>query len=282
MKSCIYVIYCAYDERWSVGLKSLISDIKIGRPSNSLIVVCVFNNRNLRPHEMDFPIEIEYIYGSNVNREFSAWREGWLCIKDLVDDNSLVILANDTITFNQPYNYCIDLSILRFLAKYDSLNNGEPFICGVTENLRMKIISTYITTFLLIMNSKAAQILLCNIDDLSDYRFVELDNSPDNLSLFIQPKNDYAEYIEKWLTLPDSRGWYKAAPLTRNNKLEILEKAKCILLEHRLAYSAGLNNIEIYDLFVLSNTKILRYIYRLRHIIHTCTRQLKRKFLSNG
>ena len=282
MISCIYVLYCAYDERWNVGLKSLIDDIKIGRPGDSLSVVCVFNNRNLCPHEIDPSIEIDYIYGSNVNRDFSAWREGWQYIKDLVDNNSLVILANDTITFSQPYHYCIDLSILRFLAKYDSLNRDEPFICGITENLRTKIISTYISSFLLMMNSKAAKNLLSNIDDLSDYQFVKLDNSLDNLNLFIQPMNDYSRCIERWLTLPDSRAWYKAAPLTRNNKLEMLEKAKCILLEHRLAYSAGLNNIQIYDLFILSNTRIFRYLYRLRHIFSTYTRQLKNKFLINS
>jgi hypothetical protein len=248
-------------------------DIQSTRRDADISVVCVFNKPDLLPDRTDIKLNIEYIYGSNINREFSAWREGWEYIHEAVKDNSLVILANDTITKNQPYRYCIDFSISRFLVKLKSFNAQDPFVCGITENLNMESISKYITSFFLAMNAAAARMILNDIDDLSDYNCIKLDENLFSPNLFAPPKNKYSIYIEKWLTMPGLRGWYKAAPLTKNNKLEILGKAKCIMLEHRIAHVANEKNIQILDLFEFSGAKFLRYIYRLRQLLKFYVRQ---------
>jgi len=266
--SSLYLIHCSYTDNIKFeSIESLYNKVKLIEGIESIKIIYVNNNievpvQNIPINGVDFNI----ICGSNSLAEFSAWNEGWESIKYFVSDDDLVILSNDTLLRNQPFRFCIEFALHKFLQDSFHRKLHKNYICGVTEDLKC-IVGRYITSFLLILDGRAAGRLLPDICKLENHASINYGDNLGTDSLVVSSDKKYESLVNKWLLSSGPNSWYKASELSVHNIDMLTRKALSILLEYSLSIKANRRNIAILDLFEGSEMRYLRIFYVARLFI---------------
>lgn len=258
----LYLIHCSYTDNINFkSIKLLYNKVKFIGDVASIKIIFVNNNINLPVQNISINnIDIKIICGSNSLAEFSAWNEGWESIKYLVSDDDVIVLSNDTLIKNQPFNLCIDLVLQKFLKDLFHRKKYKDYICGVTEDLQC-VVGRYITSFLVILDGRAASRLLPEICKLENHAYINYYNCLNTDLLIVSNDKTYENLLNKWLLSSGPNSWYKASNLLKFNNNMLTKKALSILLEHSLSMKADKLNIRILDLFKSSGMRYMRIFY---------------------
>lgn len=184
--------------------------------------------------------------GSNKQREFSAWQEGWDAITSSAQDADVVFLTNDTFPFHQPY-YLLGPLLRLSLAKL-MRSGGNGWALGFVERSGDdQFLSKYITSFFVVLDRLAAKSVMHRITEpIARWRVAE--DVASGKIVFSDDKR-YEEKINRWLLDPSGHSWYAAAPLTRENYRSMAGKARSIILEHSLSGHLKADGIKLVSCF---------------------------------
>ncbi len=261
-KRSLILLHCCYSQNEGITSLHVLADLLFRlRNKYDIKIICICNNTiNSIPTKIKL-FNITVIQGSNSINEFSAWKEGYLKVNNIIMERDIVILTNDTILTNHPFKFCIDIALFRYLIL--DHNQKENTIIGIKQNLGFKNVNDYISSFLVILNGKKAiELTLNNIENIDVNAELNFENNENKLVR--SEDKDYELFLNNWLTKPSKKSWHKAEILTIENNAKLLKKAQCILLEHSISTRSKFEKINLLDLFSSSGLAFLRYFYILR------------------
>ncbi len=176
------------------------------------------------------------INGDNSSHEFSAWQKGYTILSESINEQDIIILANDS--FHR--NFSADFINKFNLKRLEKINS--PFISGYAdayiEDVRIRNLksNSWIRTNFFLCNKKALQ---C-VESIVSYKIKDIDGSDqliNNHNNFFS--KNYIELIDEWLIksvpiMKMPKKWYRSEDLTIKSAKTLRFKALCILNEHSL------------------------------------------------
>ena len=245
----IYIIYVVFSEHKACYLDTL----KRFAPFENILII----NNNSRLNFKDLNCH----KGTNKNREFSGYLEGFEKIKNKIKDDDIVIFCNDTF-MSRRYFMGYFHTIFIFLAYfYRIFSNKAPFICGEVHKLNEKItkknkiiIPNHISTYFFITNKTTVVKFISNFNSKLSI------NLNIKKSTFISPALDskYIDRLNKWI-FSEKNGWYNGQKPDNANKEFLIKKATSVFLEHNLALLSIERRIKLIPIYSARRYSISRF-----------------------
>ncbi len=244
-----YIIYVIFSEH-----KPFYIDIlKSFAPLENIIVIN--NNSKLKP------LGVNYHKGTNTNREFSGYFEGFSKIRKKINDDDIVIFCNDTFMSRRYFMGYFRMAFTFFTYFYRIFSQNESFICGEVHNLNEKItkkneiiLPNHISTYFFITNKKTV------------IKFIPFFNSKFNIDLNLKKSsfissaldNNYIDRLNKWI-FSEKNGWYNGQKPNKANKDFLIKKAVSVFMEHNLALVSKDQQIRIIPIYSGRRYSISRF-----------------------
>lgn len=237
--------------------------------------VLVFNNAALKTDSSISKLSKgwNFIEGSNIQHEFSAWQEGLDFFRESYGDQLSVILVNDTVAHHRKFSFFRKLAFLAALPRKSSscivgFTNKLP--CGSHFQVYAHKTDLWVSTFLFFVDAEALKKINYRIWTREENDDCVLGGS-DNAKFFTdRVSENLKKYLCEWLF---EGGWYKSESLSEFNCDRFKVKAKSIINEKLLSAQCDLHDIKIRDPFYCYQSlefvdrKFLRQVYRIERFI---------------
>lgn len=213
--------------------------------------------KELKDTETQTPEDVKLLFHDNSSREFSAWEEGLLFIRNtLGHDYVLYVFLNETFT----RHHVIDEAFLRGLVKplqFISSTN-TPYALGDIDVIDCRppyydnsLIPFYLSTYFFVLNSECFKILSSFVvkDLLGEFNLAR-----NKKSVFIQGAKlrliEYGHYLEELFYHPSRRKykWWGHSSLSINNYDFLSLKCYSVILEHQLSQRLIANGAFLLDI----------------------------------
>ncbi|HAX3822981.1 TPA: sugar polymerase [Escherichia coli] len=223
--------------------------------------VVISNNHTVEQFKTnEFYIEA----GTNSLFEFSAYKEGIDFLEDKLSPQSgiPILVLNDTLFLKHNAKYILR----KIVSYYSTIERAElPAIAGrldpynnICYNNPWNAMHGYISSFCMLINQKAAKIIVSCYNELSNY-FSNNDLDISQPGWGIQIESRLREFIRSHLIdIHTDTVWYQAK-LLHNDKKRINIKAKCVFMEHFISGKIGESGIVI-SIFPTWKGKVLNFL----------------------
>jgi hypothetical protein len=192
----------------------------------------------------------KYRKGTNINFDFSAYREGIEALE--FNDYDLCLFLNDTlITKHAGYSH------LSVLFKYAEIMSSwdYPVIAGKTDEYNSicyfnpwSKLPVYVSSFCFLANVPCIKYVI-EVNEISEGRNDGYDCLDSNIQEGTINKNNFSLFLDAHLKfLGTGLSWYQLKKHKNSEEL-IRKKSKCVFMEHRLSGFIGANGsiISIYN-----------------------------------
>lgn len=244
-KNKLLIIACSY----TLSPSAIIMQLNKKMSSYDISGVIISNNNKYQDYKSVHNFEI--IAGSNCLFEFSAYHEGITNILEKKEQNTPILIINDTLFTKHNSNYILK----KTLCFYNTVNRiSNPVMVGRFDPYNNILYSNpwndhpgYISSFCMLVNHSGAEIISSCYDTLKDF-------FPDNGSCADDINNpdwgagvnyQLREFIRSHLLdIGTETSWYQANNYKKDiSRLDI--KGKCVFMEHYISGVIGREGILI-------------------------------------
>jgi hypothetical protein len=237
------VLLCFGDKHKSEALGSIQSLLRrLNYSSDNYEIVIVDNAHSERPTK-NIDTSLAEISGDNAHREFSGYEVGLKYLKNQrAKSDDLVIVANDTFyrNYGNEYLNSIDRAELEKLKKKCGFMGWIDAYPEPVYLMSYEIKSWIRSSFIVGTFANFERLLPFTLATPNSYIF-----EPENYEKFFlddAPISDnYARFIITWLfgeTNENSvfrESWHSKTRINKNNFQELVQKCRCIFMEHLLS-----------------------------------------------
>jgi hypothetical protein len=208
------------------------------------------------------------VVGTNQFREFSAYHQGYECIKNTIKNDEIIAFINDTFMERRNFNgyFLYAFKLFYILCLYKLIKGkfivGEIHSMGERIFISTEVLKEHISTYFFITNKNTIEKI--NIDfmiqDIDLWFNTDLNSFKSKIL-----SREYLSRLNNWLIRNPSekKQWYRCAEVTDKN-IKILElKAKSIYKEHYLSFLASKNCVKLIGIYSRKKytiSRILLYI----------------------
>ncbi|MBW9402016.1 hypothetical protein FHC51_19745 [Leclercia sp. EC_58] len=261
----IYVIVALYYPQYFEKVKKAI--FSIFNKTDFHVLFVDNSGKLIPPNEPED--NIQWLRGSNVAGEFSAWDEGYkfLAEKGTLRCDDIIVFMNDTFCHHRFFTF-YDRILYRRTIAHCTCNGfyGELNSTGAVFYVNELPLSAWISSYVFISRMENIDKLLPfnSASAISDERIAQIESG------LVQRKVDVPffsdnlnQHLSHWLFPVNGNGWYKAGA---TSSAILMFKLKAIINEKLLTHKALENDLDVNDIY---QDKLSRIYNSLRNKFYT-------------
>ncbi|HED2826506.1 TPA: hypothetical protein R4Z37_002189 [Enterobacter kobei] len=237
-------------------------------------ILFVDNSGKLIP-ENEPAANVQWLKGSNVAGEFSAWDEGYTLLTGdgTIDNDDIILFMNDTFCHHRFFTF-YDRMLYRKAVAHCTVNGfyGELSSTRTAFTINQLPLTAWISSYVFLSRRENIDKLmpLNNVQTIDDQEFVQINDGLKqrrvNVSFFSENLN---QHLSHWLFPINRNGWYNAG---KSSPAILLFKLKAIINEKLLSHKALINGLTVNDIY---QGKLNRIYNSLRNRLYTFCKRHK-------
>jgi len=195
---------------------------------------------------------VQWLRGSNIAGEFSAWDEGYelLARSGTMEKNDIVLFMNDTFCHHRFFTFYDRILYRRAIARCNSdCMYGELNSTGTVFSINELPLTAWISSYVFLsrMGNIGKLLPLNSVSAISeaDLAVIESGLAQHKVEIPIFSEN-LNQHLSHWLFPVSGNGWYRAG---KTSSAILLFKLKAIVNEKLLTYKALKTNIVVKDIY---------------------------------
>ncbi|MCK6697307.1 hypothetical protein [Enterobacter bugandensis] len=234
----------------------------------------VDNSGKLIP-ENEPATNVQWLKGSNLAGEFSAWDEGYALLTGdgTIDNDEIVLFMNDTFCHHRFFTFYDRMLYRKAVARCTGNGiYGELNSTGAAFTINQLPLTSWISSYVFLSRRENIDKLLPlnSASTINDQVFAQINGDLKqrriNVSLFSENLN---QHLSQWLFPFNGNGWYNAG---KTSPAILQFKLRAIINEKMLSHKALLNGLAVNDIY---QGKLNRIYNSLRNRLYTFCKRHK-------